>query len=460
MAKTTIPRILIAGSGSGCGKTTVSCALMQALTDRGLEVAPFKCGPDYIDPMFHGRICGKAGSNLDSYFFDGDTLKYALAKNGKGRGISVIEGVMGYYDGLGLASLKASTSEIAGITKTPVILVVDAKGASLSVEAVIKGFLDFTEDSGIKGVILNRCSQRVYEVLAEDIGRRFEGRVKPLGFMPFMKDCGLESRHLGLVTAAEVEDLSAKLEKLGAQAEISLDIDGIIGLAGTAPALEFEPPALSRLSEGFRIGVALDKAFCFYYEDSLQVLRDLGAETVYFSPLEDSALPEGLDGLYLGGGYPELYAEALSSNASMLSSVRKALDSGLPCIAECGGFMYLTEAIGGFPMAGVIKGKSFDSGRLSRFGYAVITAKEDNMLCKKGESIRAHEFHRWDSEDCGAGFTAEKADGRTWDCVFSGPALYAGYPHFHFLANPVFALGFARACIKEKHRHERDHQPR
>ncbi len=460
MTTSGIPRILIAGSGSGCGKTTVSCAIMQALTGRGFEVAPFKCGPDYIDPMFHGRICGRSGSNLDSYFFDGDTLKYVLARNGEGRDICVIEGVMGFYDGLALTGLKASTWEIAHITKTPVILTVDAKGASLSAEAVIRGFLDFTEDSGIRGVILNRCSPRVYEALAEDMLKRFSGRVKPLGFMPLMKDCSLESRHLGLVTAPEVGDLSEKLEKLGAQAEKTLDLDGIAEMAGAAPALEFQAPVLPRLSEGFRVGVAMDRAFCFYYEDSLQVLRDLGAETICFSPLEDRTLPEGLDGLYLGGGYPELYAKELSANASMLASVRRALENGLPCIAECGGFMYLTEAIGDFPMAGFIGGRSFDSGRLSRFGYAKITAKEDNMLCRKGESIRVHEFHRWDSEYCGAGFKAEKAGGRAWDCVFSGPALYAGYPHFHFLSNPVFAGGFAEACIKEKHRNDRDNQPR
>ncbi len=452
MKSALIPRIMIAGSGSGCGKTTVCCALMQALTDRGLDISAFKCGPDYIDPMFHGRICGRNGSDLDSFLFDEETVRYLLAKNGAQSGMAVIEGVMGYYDGLGLTGLKASSFDIARITKTPVILVVDAKGASLSLEAVIKGFLDFTADSGIKGVIFDRCGEKLYSALAEDIRKRFGGRVEPLGFMPVIKDASLESRHLGLVTAAEVEDLSEKLEKLAAAAALSLDLDGIIRLASSAERLTYEEPFIPGPGESFRLGVALDRAFCFYYEDSLDVLRRMGAEIVYFSPLEDSALPEGIHGLYLGGGYPELYKETLAGNDSMRSSVREAVRTGLPTVAECGGFMYLCEDIAGSPMCGVLPGKCFDSGRLTRFGYVELTAKKDNMLCRAGESIRGHEFHRWDAGETGDCFRAEKADGRAWDCVFAGDTIYAGFPHFHFLSNISFAEGFCAACVKEKHR--------
>ena len=178
----------------------------------------------------------------------------------------------------------------------------------------------------------------------------------------------------------------------------------------------------------------------------------MGAEIVPFSPLEDKWLPENVQGLYLGGGYPELYMEKLSSNVTMLESIRKALKSGLPCVAECGGFMYLTESVGGFPAVGLIKGKSFDNGRLTRFGYVTLSAGKDNMLCRKGGSIPAHEFHHWDAEDCGDGFTAIKPDGRSWPCVHTSETLYAGFPHIHFYANPAFAEGFYNSMCKEKHR--------
>ncbi|MBQ3404768.1 MAG: cobyrinic acid a,c-diamide synthase, partial [Oscillospiraceae bacterium] len=198
------------------------------------------------------------------------------------------------------------------------------------------------------------------------------------------------------------------------------------------------------------------RAFCFYYEDSLELLREMGAELVPFSPMKDISLPEHIHGLYLGGGYPEIYAEQLSGNRSMLNSVHTALDRGLPCIAECGGFMYLTEAIGKWPMTGFIKGSCFDTGRLIRFGYVTLRAKGDNMLCANGETIRGHEFHRWDCTDPGDGYTAEKPNGRKWSCVHSTGRLYAGFPHFNFQANPRFAEGFYNACLEEKHSHDRD----
>ena len=199
--------------------------------------------------------------------------------------------------------------------------------------------------------------------------------------------------------------------------------------------------------------MARDRAFCFYYEDSLALLSSLGAELVPFSPLEDPVLPEGLHGLYLGGGYPELSAAQLSENASMRESVRAAVQKGVPCIAECGGFMYLLDAIGDHPMAGALPGRSFDAGKLTRFGYLTLTAQRDNLLCRAGESIAAHEFHRWDADDPGGAFLAEKPSGRRWPCVHATGTLYAGYPHFHFYANPAFAANFLAACRKEKHRH-------
>ena len=213
--------------------------------------------------------------------------------------------------------------------------------------------------------------------------------------------------------------------------------------------LAYEPVTLPRYETSIRIAVARDNAFCFYYEDSLQALRDMGAELVEFSPLTDAAMPENIHGLYLGGGYPELYAEQLSENKSMLQSIRTALENRLPCIAECGGFMYLTQSIAGAPMVGFLPGECFNTGKLTRFGYVTLQAKMDNLLCKTGEKIRGHEFHHWDVNEPGSGFIASKSNGKSWDCVVATDHLYAGYPHFHFCANPAFAKNFYEACLKE-----------
>lgn len=450
--KRRIPRVLLAGTGSGCGKTTAVCAILQALVDRGMRPGAFKSGPDYIDPMFHSRIIGAKSANLDPFFFDENTLRLLLAKNGADRDVSVIEGAMGYYDGAGLTTSWASSWETACRTDTPAVLVVPARGAALSVLAVIGGFLDFQTGSRIRGVLLSRCTAMTYQGLASEIRRRFGGRVEPLGFLPEMPACALESRHLGLVTAAEVEGLREKMRLLARQAEETIDLDGLLELADGAPPLEYEPLAMER-RERVRIAVARDRAFCFYYEDSLELLEELGAELVNFSPLAAPRLPENIQGLYLGGGYPELYAKELSRNEGMRRSIREAVEGGLPCVAECGGFMYLTEDIGGWPMAGCLPGKCWDMGRLTRFGYVTLRAKEDNLLCRAGEEIRAHEFHHWDAERPGKAFTARKSGGRTWDCAAASERLYAGFPHFHFYANPRFAENFYEACIKEKHRH-------
>ena len=449
--KRQIPRLVLAGTNSGCGKTTAVCALLQALVNRGLKTGAFKCGPDYIDPMFHSRIIGAKCANLDLHFFPENTLNCLLAKNGEDRDVSLIEGVMGYYDGVGLTTAKGSTYEIARVTNSPVVLVVGVRGAALSALATIQGFLDFAPDNRIQGVILNRCTAMTYPALAAEIEKRFG--IRAYGFLPEMPGCALESRHLGLVTAGEVADLKEKMQLLAAQAEKSLDMDGLIALAKGAAAAEYTPVALPQ-KEPVRIGIARDKAFCFYYEDSLGMLAEMGAQLVPFSPLADKTLPENLHGLYLGGGYPELYAGLLSENISMRQSLRRALEAGLPCIAECGGFMYLTQAIGGSPMVGFLPGSCFDTGKLTRFGYVTLEAKKDNLLCRAGEQIAAHEFHHWDCTDPGTDFLARKPTGRHWDCAVSTQTLYAGYPHFHFYSNPAFAEHFYEICIKEKHRHD------
>lgn len=449
-----IPRIVIAGTGSGCGKTTVSCAILQTLVNRNLKVGAFKCGPDYIDTMFHSRIIGTKSSNLDSFFFDNNTLKHLLVKNSKGLDISIIEGVMGFYDGISTLSYKASTYEVSEITKSPVILIVDAKGAALSVLAVIEGFLNFASQNHICGVILNRCTMGTYKMLASEIEKRFRGKVKPLGFLPKMPDCMIESRHLGLVTADEIKDLKNKLDILAKQAEETIEIDEILKIAKSSESVETEEIKLPEFNEKVRIAVAKDEAFCFYYKDSLKILEELGADIVEFSPLGDEELPSNIHGIYLGGGYPELYANRLSENKKMLMSVKTALQNNMPCIAECGGFMYLVEYIGEYSMVGYLTGKCFDNKKLTRFGYVTLKAKTDNMLCKRGEKIPAHEFHYWDTEITGTDFTAEKPSGKSWDCIFATDTLYAGYPHFNFWANTDFATNFYEACLREKKRHD------
>ena len=449
--QTLTPRLVFAGTNSGCGKTSVTCAVLQALVNRGLKTAACKCGPDYIDPMFHSRVIGAKSANLDPFFFDENTLRYLLSENAAGCDVTLIEGVMGYYDGLGLTSTRASTFDAAQKTDSPVVLIVNARGAALSLLAVIQGFLAFQPESRIKGVILNGCTAMSYGPLAEEIERRFS--IKACGFLPRLPDCSLESRHLGLVTAAEVADLKEKMQRLAAAAEKSIDLDALLLIAESAAPLSFTPPELPVPGEKVRIGVARDKAFCFFYEDSLALLQKLGAVLVDFSPLEDETLPDNLQGLYLPGGYPELYAKALSENKTMLQSVRNAVSSGLPCIAECGGFMYLTEKIGDYPMAGALPGRCFDTGRLTRFGYVTLRAEHDNLLCNAGDTIPAHEFHHWDAEKTGDSFTARKPSGKSWPCVIATDTLYAGFPHFHFYANVSFAVRFLDACRKELSRH-------
>ena len=445
-----IPRVIIAGTGSGCGKTTVCCAILKALSDRGLQVGAFKCGPDYIDPMFHAHILGKPSTNLDSFFFGENTLKWLLAKNGNGKDICVTEGVMGYYDGLGISSDRASSYEIARITGTPVILVLNAKGSALSLLAVLQGFLTFRENHRICAVILNNCTASTYSVLSKTITEYFEGKVLPLGYLPVLPDCSLESRHLGLVTAAEMADLDEKLGKLSEQAQKTIDLEKLLQIASLADDLICDPVAVPSFQNPVRIAVAQDKAFCFCYHDNLDLLREMGAELIPFSPLADETLLSDIHGLYLTGGYPELYACTLSDNVTMRESVRQALKDGLPCIAECGGFMYLTKSIEQYPMAGLFDANCHNTKKLTRFGYIHLKAKHNNMLCREGVEIAAHEFHYWDCGANGSDFTATKPSGKQWDCVYANSHLYAGFPHFHFYANPDFAVNFYKTCLKYK----------
>ena len=436
-------RLLITGTNSGCGKTTVTCAVLAALQTRGIRPTAFKCGPDYIDSMFHRAISGIKAYNLDSFFLNGDGLRSHLAAH-EGE-LSVIEGVMGYYDGIA-ATEEASAYTVAKETQTPVILVARAKGAAHSLCAIIEGFSRHRRDSQIKGVIFNDANEKRYPDL-ERIAK--EAGIQAYGTIPRNDKWALPGRHLGLLTTGEIEDLQGKLSELGRQAEQSLDISGLISLAETAPALTANIHANTGVSTKpqfapvVRLAISRDEAFCFLYEENLESLQSLGCELAFFSPLKDNALPANISGLYLCGGYPELYRETLSGNTSMLKSIRQAVDNGLPTIAECGGFLYLHDTLDAFPMCGAIHGAAFETKRLQRFGYITLTAGQDNLLCKVNESIRAHEFHYWDSDNRGGGFTAHKA-GRElyYRCIHSTDNLYAGFPHLYFPANINFAENF------------------
>ena len=343
-----IPRILLAAGASGSGKTLITCGLLQALVNRGLKVASFKCGPDYIDPMFHSRVIGTRSRNLDTFFTDGDRTRYLLAKNASDCEIAVMEGVMGYYDGVGGITSRASAYDLASTTDTPVILIVNSRGMSVSLAAYVKGFLEYKKDSHICGVIFNQMSPMLYprmkKLLEEELS------VKVLGYVPKVEDCVIESRHLGLVLPEEIPELKSRLQKLSEVLEKTLDIDGILELAGEAPELAAPETEMLiqkdtafgyRTEEKVRIGVADDEAFCFFYADNLNLLEQMGAELVRFSPIHDRELPENLDGLLLSGGYPELNGEALEENQEMCTRIREVILDGMPCLAECGGFMYL-----------------------------------------------------------------------------------------------------------------------
>ncbi len=438
-----LPRVMIAGTNSGCGKTSVVCALLQAFQKKGVKVNAFKCGPDYIDPMFHSKIIGIAARNVD-YFLCGDAASDCFKTNASGAQLSIIEGVMGYYDGIAGTSPENSTHDIAMRLKIPTILVVDCKGAMLSVAATVKGFCSLYENN-IIGVILNNVSSAMLPLYKEIIELHTD--VQVLGCLPTERTAVIKSRHLGLVTAQEIKNLQQKIDKLAELASEHIDLDGIFEIAKSAQALN-APNENKKQVSTVKIAVAKDEAFCFYYEDSLDVLKSFGAEIVYFSPLKDSALPMGVGGVFLGGGYPELYLEKLSENKTMLNSIRDAHENSMPIYAECGGFMYLGSSIGGFKMCDVIKMESVMTEKLQNFGYVKLSADEDSVLIKKGEEVSAHEFHysTCNLKENEKALTAIKKSGKKWRAAYIKQNLFALYPHIHFAGCPNVAKRFVAAC--------------
>lgn len=444
-------RFLLTAGASGSGKTLITCGILQALKNRGLQTASFKCGPDYIDPMFHTKVIGTKSRNLDTFFTTPDRTRYLLKRNLEDCDIAVMEGVMGYYDGVGGTTTRASAYDLAKVTQTPVVLIVNCKGMSVSILPFIQGFVNFMPDSNIKGVLLNQISSMLYPRVKEMIETKLG--IKVYGYVPVVTDCVIESRHLGLVMPNEIQDFKEKLGKLAKRMEETIDFHGLIELGKSAPAISVEKEtkeyfqSLKNQGEKIKIGLAKDEAFCFFYEDNLKLLEEMGAELIPFSPIHDKELPPDIQGLLLYGGYPELYGKALEENLFMREQIKEALSKGMPVLAECGGFIYLHDIFedekGVFRQGvGQIKGTVFNTGKLSRFGYIEASCKKPVFGRQLG-MCPAHEFHYFDSTSCGADFYAKKPTGkRGWDCIHSTPTMTAGFPHFYYYGNPELPKAF------------------
>lgn len=501
----TFRKIVIAADRSGAGKTTVSCGLLAVLKKRGVKVQSFKCGPDYIDPMFHRRVLGVPSGNLDSFFTDAVTLRRIFRDRvaESGAELALVEGVMGYYDGLGGVSSRASTWEIAHILDAPTILVMDAKGASVSVAALVRGMMEFKEErevqSGIRGLILNRVSPMFYPRL-KNVIEEYCPDIEVLGYLPELPELKVPSRHLGLVEPEEIADFQRWTERVAEQMEESVDVERLMEIAGvddlnipqaqgntasmqpvTCRTMEDEDTERSTveaeisgtdadkassamnglkcraraLEQPVRIAVSEDEAFNFTYEENRALLRQLGAELVPFSPLHDAALPAEIGGLILSGGYPELYKDALHANALMRASVAEAVKQGLPTIAECGGYMYLLDAIEQVPMCGVLRGDAERKPWLVRFGYVEAETRRDSVLGPASTVLRGHEFHRYDCDFNGADCTLTKpaaghghaaTSARSYEGIYLTDSLAAGFPHFYYWSNPAALDHFLDAC--------------
>ena len=461
------PRIMLAAPKSGSGKTLLTCGLLEVLRRRGLNPIACKCGPDYIDPMFHRYVLGIPGRNLDSFFLPAEGVRKVLvdAVREEQAGIAVLEGVMGYYDGLGGTETSASSWEIAEITDTPAILVLDCKGASLSAAAIASGFLHFREKSHIAGVILNRVSSMYYERLAAAVEEA--SGLPVLGYLPESEEYHMESRHLGLFLPGEIDRLRERIGRLADQMEKSIAVERVLEVAGMLPlrienkekekaeneSMEAESiakfPACQeqKVTSRVRIGVARDEAFCFYYQENFRLLEQMGAELVYFSPLRDKKIPDRVDGLLFGGGYPENYARELAKNAAMRESIRRSIAAGMPFLAECGGFLYLHRTLEGsdgkhWEMAGVYPFDAYRTNRLRRFGYV-------RLLTSSGQEIHGHEFHYWESEDPGTDWEAVKPTGnRSWRCIHEKGGQIGGFPHLYYASCPGFLRKWLDVCAK------------
>ena len=450
-------RIMIAGTASGVGKTTISLGIMKALTKKGNKVSPYKVGPDYIDPGFHKYVTGNSSHNLDSWLFDEHTLKFLFQRSMRDKDISVIEGVMGLYDGFGIEKYTGSSAHVSKILKTPVILIIDARAMSTSAAAMALGYKLYDKDINIRGIILNNISGEVhYEMIKTVIER--DVKIPCIGYLPFHSDISLQSRHLGLIPNEEICGLDLKIEKLSKLIEKFIDLDMLLRIAGDVeelPVVKNPNQHLNFKAEGLTIGIAKDEAFSFYYEDNLTLLNELGVNIVKFSPMRDKDIPENVDGLYIGGGFPEVFAKQLEDNKIFKQNLRRHLENGMPAYAECGGLMYLTQEIESldgekFNMVGFIPTKSKMTKRLQRFGY--VNIKINNKIDTKG-----HEFHRSLIEDNDKlkylyeVYKIRNGEIKSkWKCGIYKKNTLAAYAHIHFYSNTDFLFKLIEKMKKRK----------
>ncbi len=432
-----IPRVIVAGTHSGCGKTTLASGLMAALAARGLAVQPFKVGPDFIDPTHHSAICGRTSRNLDPFMMGEAGVQETFVRACAGADIAVVEGVMGLFDGLE-GTDTASTAHVAKILDAPVLLVVDAGGASRSVHAMVRGYAGFDPGVRVAGTIFNRIGSPRHLAMIEATES-----LPVYGGVPRRKDLAVGSRHLGLAMAAETGAMAG----FGAVVEETCDLAGIVDLARSAPPLPAPAEAPDRPEAGVRVGVARDAAFCFYYADNLDRLARAGAEPVFFSPMTDR-LPD-VDALYLGGGYPELHAEALGASRCR-EDVRRVVDDGMPVYGECGGLAYLTERLvtddGDYPMAGVLPATTEMAGRIQGLGYVEARVVGAASVLAPGSVFRGHEFH-YSRLDCApdARFVLELLRGRGIDGGRDGLAAQNAVGQY---THAYFPAGFAETLVR------------
>ncbi|MCQ4699135.1 cobyrinate a,c-diamide synthase [Paeniclostridium sordellii] len=436
-------KILIAGTNSGVGKTTISLGIMQALTKRNLKVQPYKVGPDYIDPSYHTFITGRDSRNLDSYMLDDEKIKYIFKNASKDADISVIEGVMGLYDGFGIDLNSCTSSYTSKILKSPVILVINGKAMSSSAAAMVLGYKELDKEVNIKGVIVNNVkTKNHYELIKEAIEKYCN--VEVLGYFPPNEKFKLDSRHLGLVPSVEIEALTEKFYDLGSEIEKYINIDRLIEISESEEIeTSFELNELPKLKNK-SIAVAYDKAFNFYYKENLELLNQMNIEIKTFSPLYDEIVPKA-DCIYIGGGFPEVFAKELGINKKMRESIKKAHENNVPIYAECGGLMYLGEKLldldgNEYEMVGIFEGISKMTKSLKRFGYCDGIAKVDTVFSNKGDIIKGHEFHHSEfnsNEECSYKMVKKRGNKIVdeWYGGYSKGNTLATYLHTHFYNN-------------------------
>ena len=426
--------VIIAGTQSGSGKTTVTLGLMAALARTGLTVQPFKCGPDFIDPSLHKLVTGKTSRNLDMWMAGDVFTRQTFTRHGNNADISVIEGVMGMYDGGDSSS--AALGEQLGV---PVVLVLDVRSAAESAAAVLKGFETLNPEVKLRGVILNRiASPRHLQLVTDAIQEHCKAEI--LGYLPRNVAFTIPERHLGLYMGEEDPITSEAISELAETITEHVNLDRLLEIA-QVPERHAAEHAAESISSKIRLAVAQDKAFCFYYQDNLDLLRQAGAELVFFSPLADTNLPENIDGIYFGGGYPELYAEQLSANKEMLAAVKDWADTDGHIYGECGGFMYLTEGIvdhdGQFhPMSGLFPVQAQMKRRRASLGYREIRLKEDGLFGAAGTVLRGHEFHYSSIDELGSSIKKIYAVNNGTEEGYCYKNVLGGYLHLHFGFNP------------------------